>query len=323
LRYWWVNQKQTHRHEIGGGYLWSPKRKRDHSRNQFYENMKAVAPGDLVFSYWESAIRAYGTICSFGYDAPKPVEFGLAGRNWGEVGYRVDVQYVRLEQPISPRDHWGSIGNLLPEMYSPLNRASGRGLQSVYLAELPLALGQVLWSLSAQAGNPILVRDRKQALMLSAEEPERELWEGHIIEELAAGPIPETEREALVKARRGQGLFRSNISRIERECRITGVTNPAYLIASHIKPWRHASNGERLNRHNGLMLAPQADFLFDRGFITFSEGRVLVSPVADEAALVKLGVDPDHPPGVGSFTPEQETFLDFHRSEIFRTSSAA
>jgi putative restriction endonuclease len=323
LRYWWVNQKQTHRHEIGGGYLWSPKRRSDHSRNQFYENMKAVAPGDIVFSYWEGAIRAHGTICSFGYDAPKPVEFGPAGRNWGQVGYRVDVEYVRLEKPVVPRDHWSSICSLLPEKYSPLNRGSGIGLQSVYLAALPQALGQVLWSLSAAAGNSLLVRDRKQALILSAEEPERELWEGHLVEEIAAGGILDTERDALVKARRGQGVFRNNIARIERECRITGVSNPAYLIASHIKPWRHASNDERLSAFNGLMLAPQADFLFDRGFITFSEGRVLVSPVADAAALAKLGVDPDRPPEVGSFSKQQERFLDFHRTEIFRSASAA
>ncbi len=23
MRYWWVNQNQTHRQEMGGGYLWS------------------------------------------------------------------------------------------------------------------------------------------------------------------------------------------------------------------------------------------------------------------------------------------------------------
>jgi len=53
------------------------------------------------------------------------------------------------------------------------------------------------------------------------------------------------------------------------------------LVASHIKPWRHAENDERLNRHNGLMLAPHADFLFDRGFISFSDGRLLISEVVD------------------------------------------
>ena len=26
MRFWWVNQNQTWRQEVGGGYLWSPKR---------------------------------------------------------------------------------------------------------------------------------------------------------------------------------------------------------------------------------------------------------------------------------------------------------
>lgn len=26
MRFWWVNQNQTYRHEIQGGYLWSPKK---------------------------------------------------------------------------------------------------------------------------------------------------------------------------------------------------------------------------------------------------------------------------------------------------------
>jgi putative restriction endonuclease len=125
----------------------------------------------------------------------------------------------------------------------------------------------------------------------------------------------------LVKARRGQGLFRENVGRIEHSCRITRVSNPAYLIASHIKPWRHASNDERISGHNGLMLAPQVDYLFDRGFISFGDGRVLVSPVAEEKSLVKLGLDPQRPPVVGHFSNDQERFLEFHRAEIFRSAS--
>lgn len=45
MRYWWVNQKQTYRHEVPGGYLWSPKRKQNGHRNPFYEFMREVAPG--------------------------------------------------------------------------------------------------------------------------------------------------------------------------------------------------------------------------------------------------------------------------------------
>jgi len=50
MRYWWVNQNQTFRQEIAGGYLWSPKRNANGARNPFYESMREVSPGDLIFS---------------------------------------------------------------------------------------------------------------------------------------------------------------------------------------------------------------------------------------------------------------------------------
>ena len=320
MRYWWVNQKQTYRQEIGGGYLWSPKRRADQVRNRFYDNMKEVAPGDLVFSYWGGAIRAYGTLRSFGYDAPKPDEFGAAGRNWSQIGYRADVDYVRLVHPVAPREAWDQVQPLLPDKYSPLNPANGKGLQSVYLAALPIELGELLWRLIADRGNPLQTQDPRGLLVASAEEPVRENWERHQLRTLEEAGLDATEREAVVKARRGQGLFRENVARVEQSCRITRVSNPAYLVASHIKPWRHASNDERVSGHNGLMLAPQADFLFDRGFISFGDNRLIISPVADEKSLVKLGVDPDKPPEVGCFSFEQERFLEFHRAEIFRSA---
>jgi putative restriction endonuclease len=318
VRYWWVNQKQTHRHEIAGGYLWSPKRRANGDRNQFYENMKEVRPGDVVFSYWEGHIRARGTVLSFGYDAPKPDEFGSTGRYWDKVGYRVDVEYMGLDVPLAPRSHWDAIKPLLPAKYSPLNPSDGKGLQSVYLAELPELLGLVLNDLLATTGNKLLARDARGILLASKEEVERSRWEDE--EERQLEIVSDTDRDALIKARRGQGVFRQNVARVEGRCRITHIENPTYLIASHIKPWRHADNIERLSGENGLLLAPQADFLFDRGFISFEDGRLLVSPVADERSLVKLGVDPDRPPEVGGFSDAQERFLEFHRAQIFRSA---
>ena len=114
MRYWWVNQGQTHRHELEGGYLWSPKRQKNQAKSQYYENMKAVAPGDAVFCYWDTELRAQGTLRSFGYDAPKPEEFGQAGRNWSKIGYRADVEFTRLVSPVRPRDYWQQIRALLP-----------------------------------------------------------------------------------------------------------------------------------------------------------------------------------------------------------------
>lgn len=220
-----------------------------------------------------------------------------------------------------PREHWSIIRPLLPDKYSPLNIATGKGLQSVYLTELPTTLGALLGDLLAARGNPLRAHDSRGLLISSVEEPERELWEQRQLSTLTDIGLSATEREAVTKARRGQGLFRQKVAAVERCCRVSRVSNPTYLIASHIKPWRHATNDERLSGHNGLMLAPHADYLFDRGFISFRDSRLLISPVADEKSLVKLGVDPDHPPDVGQFNPEQERFLEFHRNEIFRSAA--
>ena len=60
MRYWWVNQNQTYRHEIAGGYLWSPKRNANKARNPFYESMREVSPGDIIFSFRDTRIAALG-----------------------------------------------------------------------------------------------------------------------------------------------------------------------------------------------------------------------------------------------------------------------
>ena len=80
-----------------------------------------------------------------------------------------------------------------------------------------------------------------------------DIWEHRLEERVAADTsIGETDREAIIRARRGQGLFKQRVMDIERGCRITGVENPVHLVASHCKPWRDSSNDERLSGENGL-----------------------------------------------------------------------
>lgn len=54
MRYWWVNQNQTYKAEIRGSFMWSPKQNANGARNQFYENMREVSPGDVVFSFCDT-----------------------------------------------------------------------------------------------------------------------------------------------------------------------------------------------------------------------------------------------------------------------------
>ena len=132
----------------------------------------------------------------------------------------------------------------------------------------------------------------------------------------------ETHRQAIVLARRGQGLFKKRVMKIEHACRITGVNHEEHLRASHCKPWRDASNEERLDGENGLLLTPSVDHLFDRGFIAFEDtGQVIVSPVAHRESLLRMGIQPDSPPKVGIFSSGQRRFLQFHRDNVLLKSS--
>jgi hypothetical protein len=318
MRYWWVNQNQTYRQEVGGGYLWSPKVKRNGALNPFYEFMREVAPHDLVFSFANQRICALGTALSHAYEVPKPEEFGAAGRNWNRIGWRIDVRFDEIERVVRPVEWIEQLRPLLPKRYSPLDR-NGHGSQSMYLTELPEALALALADL---VGTEALARARGElAFDVDVTTPRSEslLWEDHLIKEIEAQPgLDSTEKEALVLARRGQGRFREGVQSIEKFCRITRVERAEHLRASHCKPWRDSNDNERLDPENGLLLTPSIDHLFDRGFISFERGgRLLVSPVAHRESLAKMGVVVDKAVDVGGFTKGQERFLEYHHDEVF------
>jgi len=153
---------------------------------------------------------------------------------------------------------------------------------------------------------------------MHVENADVEVWEHHIESKIESDSrIPDTKREALIVARRGQGLFKQRVMEIEKRCRITGVTNPIHLRASHCKPWRDSSNEERLNGENGLLLTPTIDHLFDRGFISFEDSGVLiVSPVAHIQSLNRMGIETNAVMNVGGFTEGQKEFLDYHRESV-------
>ena len=129
--------------------------------------------------------------------------------------------------------------------------------------------------------------------------------------------IGDTQKKQLVQARRGQGIFKANVRLNESACRMTGITDPALLIASHIKPWSKSSDFEKLDGCNGLLLSPHVDRLFDRGLISFDDdGTVLrsnlvASHVWDAWGLKEIAT-------VGSFSFKQCGYLAYHREHLFK-----
>ena len=128
------------------------------------------------------------------------------------------------------------------------------------------------------------------------------------------GPL---EREQLVLARRGQGVFRHNVELIEKSCRVTGLQDVQHLKASHIKPWRSSNDDEKIDGNNGLLLSPHVDHLFDRGWILFDDDGVLVpSPKLDLLVLQSWRIEPDRLSR--PFLPRQREYLEYHREFVFK-----
>jgi hypothetical protein len=128
-----------------------------------------------------------------------------------------------------------------------------------------------------------------------------------------------TEAERLVIQRVGQDLFRAGLLEYwENRCAITGLAVPELLRASHIKPWSDcATDAERLDVFNGLLLAPHLDAAFDRGFITVADdGNVIVSK--------RLGVDDRGILGldvvlrVKNLADGHRAYLSWHRERAFK-----
>jgi len=320
MRYWWVNQNQTFRQEIAGGYLWSPKRNANGARNPFYESMREVSPGDLIFSFVDTRITAIGVAKSYCWECPKPTEFGSAGQNWENIGWRVNVSFTALQNKVRPKDHMEVLRAVLPYRYSPL-QPNGNGIQSIYLTELSEDFAEVLVGLIGEEARSLLRATEVSATVETGRMvpgDDLDLWERRLEEQVESdSTLRETDKEAIVRARRGQGLFKQRVMRIETRCRVTGVDNLSHLLASHCKPWRDCSNEERLNGENGLLLTPSIDHLFDRGFIGFEDsGNLIVSPVAHKPSLRKMGVETERLINVGTFTEGQRQFLDFHRNAV-------
>ena len=126
--------------------------------------------------------------------------------------------------------------------------------------------------------------------------------------------ISQTEKQTLISARIGQGVFRKNLFKHWQGCAVTGYTDPQLLVASHIKPWHASSHVERLDPYNGFLLLPNLDRAFDSGLISFEEsGAIALSPALKKPELLgitnsmRITLQAAHLP-----------YLRFHQAHVFK-----
>ncbi|QLQ26192.1 MAG: HNH endonuclease [Dechloromonas sp.] len=140
-----------------------------------------------------------------------------------------------------------------------------------------------------------------------------------VIEIVRNPDVPATTKLEQLQVRIGQQRFRREVLEFfDNKCAITGSS--LLIRASHIKPWRVATNEERLNPANGLALSPVYDAAFDLGLISIRpDGQIMLSPriESDSAALGITGAEK-----IDSLTDEHFAILDWHRKNIFGASMA-
>jgi putative restriction endonuclease len=166
---------------------------------------------------------------------------------------------------------------------------------------------------------PALHRLVRRAFQLSRTLPDELL---NAFRRKTAGLPASTEAERLVVQRVGQDLFRAGlIDYWDGRCAMTGLAVPELLRASHIRPWADcATDAERLDVFNGLLLAPHLDAAFDRGLITVGDdGAVMVSSLLDSDARRVLGFDA--PLRIRLLEDAHRAYLPWHRERVFRKGS--
>ncbi|MDF3554659.1 restriction endonuclease [Bacillus cereus] len=130
--------------------------------------------------------------------------------------------------------------------------------------------------------------------------------------------LGKTEKELITKARIGQSIFKRELLAGERKCKLCGVSDERFLVASHIKPWSQSNHKERLDVNNGLLLCPNHDALFDKGYISFDEdGSILISDSLDADTKIFLNINENMKIRMND---RQQRYMKWHREDRFENA---
>jgi hypothetical protein len=239
------------------------------------------------------------------YDGSGIGWFAIAGEepegSYKQAAYLVQTPFEMLHMELLSRSSLRQIMNGMPLL----------GLEQARL--MPISVEDGEWIMEAfeggRAARPLSTLPQggvQLPLLDQLDEQVDSNWQGP------------TEAERITIERLTQGIFRDRLMTYwEGACCVTGMTAPHFLRASHIKPWALAKDEERMDPHNGLLLAINFDFAFDLGLISFDDtGAVIIHPRAEIPALDAIGVR------AGTrirrdLCPAQCAYLEHHRKEVF------
>lgn len=137
-----------------------------------------------------------------------------------------------------------------------------------------------------------------------------------LISEIENTNMVGAEKVALVKVRVNQGVFRDKLLKKYSKCCLCGVSDTAFLTASHIKPWVESNSKEKLDTENGFLLCPNHDKLFDGGWISFNDdGTIIISETLKQTEKVFMNIREDMKIVLSE---KNKKYLKFHRDNVYK-----
>ncbi len=234
----------------------------------------------------------------------------LFGRKYAVIAYLLFLKDRNQYMPIAP-SYFDKAFSLLGASFSTNQKCSWENYLTFnnILSELKILLTGKL------EGEVSLLDAHSFAWMISRTIEDNELTK----DDVEYLELSEKQREAVVKARIGQGYFRDALVNYWGECSVTKCKEISLLRASHIKPWSKCDSKEAVDPFNGFLLSPTLDAAFDAGFITFDDtGKVLISNCLNESDAGILGISSSL--CLSRIEQKHRHYLKYHREHIFRKS---
>lgn len=308
MQYFIVVQNESFEEEYLGNYLWAPNEDKRGNKKFFWENMNIINIGDIIFSLYERKIVSLNISesVSAAHETPFIYSKYPAEKRDGKIVY---VNYNKFNNAISIDDYIDDILRLCPEKYSPINKIKNKrtNINSVnqgYLYKIDEKLGLFLIELI-----------NKNNSDFNLDEIIKSNNYINKIKDIPDKILEKTEKEALIKTRISQNVFKNKLLSRSKKCEICGLDIPELLVASHCKPWSQSNNYEKQDKNNGLLLCVNHDRLFDKGFITFEDsGKIIISEKISNNNYKMLNINKDIKINL---TEDQKKYIKYHRENIF------
>ncbi|MFA0233574.1 HNH endonuclease [Vibrio sp. 10N.222.55.C7] len=301
MAYYWANLGVSHEEVKEHKFLWAPSHtyteKGEKTVKAGWKHVPNIRKDDIIICHENKRVIYVAQALKNAYPATRPES--RTYDEWKKDGNKVDVNLIVLDRPVPTEEFKHHIIERFNEQCEPkLFNVEGNATQN-YMVSIPEGVAGIILS-SLDSVNLDDLKQTSKPKTATKGRKKRKATKGGV-------------RKARANARIGQGAFRDEVLDIwDNTCPVTNIAIPELLIASHIVSWVLSDDEEKIDGYNGLPLSPNADKLFDKGLISFSDsGQLLISPSLSISTLNALGISEQTK--IEGLTEEHSYYLSRHR----------